>query len=125
MKVPMTILNGWYESLKQIDPEIDELKEKALVSKFPAFKKFFETHCTARTYFFQVFKCNDSSCKYHKPLRGNYSVDRAPDPVPYLDNVLPLKTIAQNAKNVLETISCQECQKPRLLYSPKRNELKT
>ena len=32
-------LNSWYESLKQIDPKIDELKEKTDVSKFPEFKK--------------------------------------------------------------------------------------
>ena len=33
---------------------------------------------------------------------------------------VPFKTIAQNAKNVMETITCKECEKPRLLYSPKK-----
>ena len=33
---------------------------------------------------------------------------------------VPFKTIAQNAKNVNETIACKECEKPRLLYSQKK-----
>ena len=44
-----------------IDPRIKDIKSKADITKFPQFKMFLETHCT---YSFQVFKCNDSSCRH-------------------------------------------------------------
>ena len=72
--------------LKQIDQNIDDLNVKADISKIlkDKFNKFLKT---ARTHpFFQVLECNDSNCKYHKPWRGNHSIDAHPDPIPYLEN---------------------------------------
>ena len=51
---------------------------------------FYKKHCTSRTYFFQIRKCSDSSCLYHKPLRSDHTIDVVfPDPIPKeIDGVL-------------------------------------
>ena len=112
---------------------------------FPIFLKFISTHCTLRTYYFHVYKCDSDDCSFHKPLR-NGPIESFGDPVPYTDDDgkehyrlgedpdekympsklenpakrkhgLPFPPTAQTALNVGITISCTECQKPRLIYS--------
>lgn len=106
---------------------------------------FYEKHCITRTYFFQIRKCSDISCKFHKPIRGGDEIDVFPDPVPQeMDGILhynpgsdadekflpsklldvekgshniPFSPSGQTAKNVGFVIKCQECSKPRLLHS--------
>ena len=41
---------------------VAESKQSSRVSEF------FEKHCISRTYFFQVKKCNDPNCTFHKPI---------------------------------------------------------
>ena len=108
--------------------------------------EFYNKHCTQMTCFFQVRKCDDISCSFHQPIRGDVaSIEVFPDPVPtevdgvlhyqagsdpeekFLPSVLedveksphnvPFPPSAQTAKNVGFTISCVGCHKPRLLHS--------
>ena len=108
--------------------------------------EFYNKHCTSRTYFFQVRKCDDISCSFHQPMRGDIAtIDVFPDPVPTevdgslhyqpgsdptekflpskLEDVeksphnVPFPPTAQTAKNVGFTVSCMACKKPRLLHS--------
>ena len=113
--------------------------------------QFYEKHCITRTYFFQIRKCTDVSCAYHKPIRGGDEIDIFPDPVPQeIDGILhynpgsdadekflpskledvekgshniPFSPTGQTAKNVGFVVKCLECNKPRLLHS--KNKLKT
>lgn len=115
------------------------------INKHPKFKTFYEKNFVSHTYFFLVFKCDEATCKFHKPLRGPDKIDTFPDPEPYeVDGVIryrrgsdpeqkflrskledpekrphnkPFSPTAQTAKNVAITIPCEECKKPRLLHS--------
>lgn len=127
------------------DEGIKDLKLKAKVADFPKFKHFLETHTSFRSYSFHIFKCEDLSCLFHKPLRGELP-ERFPDPVPTTSedgdvkysegsdpkekhlpskiediskqsHEIPFTPTAQTAKNVGFVLRCDECKKPRLLYA--------
>ena len=94
-----------------------------------------------------MFKCKNTECKFHKPLRGDEPTPIG-DPVPFSDDegithykqgdvpeetYIPLKLdvtkrnhgmdfsqSAQTALNVGMVIKCSECKKPRLMYSKKK-----
>ena len=111
----------------------------------PSIQKFFDTHATKRTYYFQLRKCTDNQCEFHGEIRGTEEIKIFPDPEPYekdgvqhyrpgsdadekflpskLHNAekrphnIPFSPTAQTAKNVGLTIKCTECEKPRLLHS--------
>ena len=113
--------------------------------KSSKFEEFWSKHVTSRTYFFQLRKCKDVLCQFHKPLRGEHEVDIFPDPIPtetdgvlhynegsdptekYLpstlenvekqDSGIRFPVTAQTAKNVGFVIHCTECKKPRCLYA--------
>ena len=113
--------------------------------KYPKFAEFWSNHVTSRTYFFQVRKCKDVLCLFHKPIRGQHDVDVFPDPIPseidgvlhynegsdptekyllsILENVekqdsgIKFAVTARTAKNVGFEIRCSECKKPRCLYA--------
>ena len=51
------------------------------MKKCPKLSKFYEKHCTSRTYFFQVRKCSDLNL-FLSPLRGDDEITVFPDPVP-------------------------------------------
>ena len=115
-----------------------------------ALETFIETHCIKRTYFFQVRKCEDPSCTFHKEMRGDQKVATFPDPIPYeddgvmrykegsdkdekhlpskiddpskRDHHVPFTPSAQTAKNVGFFVRCEECDKPRLIFA--KNKLK-
>ena len=74
------------DSLKFIDENLKEAKSFDDAFKCANFAEFYEKHCISRTYFFQVRKCSDSNCPYHKPLRGEVSIEAFPDPEPYEEN---------------------------------------
>ena len=56
------------------------------IAKNDAFEIFSKTHCTKRTYFFQIRKCGDPSCTFHKEIRGGHKITIFPDPIPYEDD---------------------------------------
>ena len=48
--------------------------------------------CTIRKNFFKIRKCNDLSCSFHKPIRGDDEINSFPDLVPLeSDGVLHYK----------------------------------
>ena len=108
-----------------------------------------DSHTQKQMYYFQVKKCFNSECPFHKKLRGPCDVSSFPDPVPYMDekNVqhykegvdglekylpskledvskrlhnVPFTPTAQTAKNVGFTLKCTECKKQRLLFAQKK-----
>ena len=111
-------------------------------------KRFYENHCVSRTYFFQIFKCNDINCEFHGPIRGAGNITVFPDPEPYeIDGIVhyrpgsdpkekylpskledpekrphnvPFSPTAQTATNVGRLIKCEECTKPRLLHAQRK-----
>ena len=125
--------------LDQIDERFAGMNSLADSKSVPNVAEFFEKHCASRTYFFQIRKCNDVDCKYHKPIRGNKEIDIFPDPVPHeVDGVLhyepgsdaeekflpstledvkkrphniPFSPTAQTAKNIGFIIRCEEHNK--------------
>ena len=130
------------------DKDIDNLRAKNKIDRFPKFKSFMETHTSLRSYSFHIFKCQDDSCPFHKPLQGTLP-EKFPDPVPvqkedgsisYVEGSdpqekfvpskqedatkrshnVPFPPNAQTARNVGLTIKCEDCAKPRLLYSKKK-----
>ena len=44
--------------------------------------KFFDTHTTSKTYFYQIRNYSDPSRSFHKPLRDQNEIEPFPDPVP-------------------------------------------
>ena len=109
--------------------------------KYPKFAEFWSNHVTSEN-FFQVRKCKDVLCLFHKPIRGQHDVDVFPDPIPseidgvlhynegsdptekYLPSILEnvekqdsgikFAVTARTAKNVGFVIRCTECKKPSL-----------
>ena len=92
-----------------------------------------------------MFKCANTECKFHKPLRGDEPSPLG-DPVPFTLMMKVLRTTnkvmiprkpskledvtkrnhgmdfrpsAQTAVNVGMVIKCSKCKKPRLMYSKK------
>ena len=141
-------LEEYLDVLKIFGDDINSLTEKKDLNKFPLFKTFLKNHTIERTYYFHVFKCSDTECKFHKPLRGE-PPSALGDPVPYTDeegtthykqgsdpeeNYMPSKLeditkrnhgmdfspSAQTASNVGSTIKCSQYKKPRLMYSKKK-----
>ena len=121
----------------------------ATISKKEVFMNFYNTHCKSRHYLFSVKKCLDVNCKFHLPPRMENFAELAhlPDPVPIgehyeafqniyrketsekyrpslndkakKDKKIPFNPTKQTALNVGDTITCEECGKPRLLHSEK------
>ena len=138
-------IQKYSDSLKMFGKGIDSLAEKKELTKFPLFKQ--KDHTVERTYYFQVFKCKNTECKFHKPLRGDEPTPIG-DPVPFTDEegityykqgdepeetYIPSKLedvtkrnhgmdfspSAQTASNVGMVIKCSECKKPRSMYPKK------
>ena len=78
-------ITSFIATLKVFDPNIDTMIAKKDLSKFPKFKEFFDSHCVSRTYYFQVKKCLDSQCKFHRPRQLLQEIERIPNPIPYTD----------------------------------------
>lgn len=58
-------------NLNKIVPDFDFKKKnlsKAEVMKLPQMKEFMEKHCNSMQYSFQIMKCDDIDCKFHKPI---------------------------------------------------------
>ena len=130
------------ESLSALNVNVDSINSVSDI------KRFYEKHCVSRTYFFQVFKCDDINCEFHDPLRGPGKITVLPDPEPYeVDGVVhyrpgsdpeekylpskledpekrphnvPFSPSAQTATNVGRLIKCEECKKPRLLHAQRK-----
>ena len=140
-------IQKYSDSLKMFRKGIDSLTEKKELTKCPLFKQFLERHTVERTYYFQVFNCKTTECKFHKPLRGDEPTPRG-DPVPFIDDegithykqgddpeetYIPSKLenltkrnhgmdfspSAKTALNVGILIKCSECKKPTLMHSKK------
>ena len=95
-------INELEDSLAFIDENLKEAKSFEDASKCPNFAEFYEKHCISRTYYFQVRKCSDSHCPYHKPLRGEVNIGTFPDPEPYEENqVLHYRPGSDPAENFL------------------------
>ena len=73
-------LDAFISNYDIFDNVIDNLTSKNKLKDFPRFQNFLETHTSSRTYSFHIFKCEDDSCIFHKPLRG-------PNPEPFSDPV--------------------------------------
>ncbi|XP_062561268.1 uncharacterized protein LOC134225322 [Armigeres subalbatus] len=57
-------------------PEINLSKiSKAEAMNVPSFKEFFDKHVKATSYTFQVKKCNDINCKFHKAKRMDQTIN--------------------------------------------------
>ena len=151
--VPFTVLPSATEddeedlvsNLNVIDEKFTGMSTMTEIKNVPNVKEFYVKHCVSRTYYFQIRKCNDTSCRFHKPIRGNSEIDIFPDPVPNeVDGVLhyepgtdaeekflpskledaekgshniPFPPSGQTAKNVGFIVKCLECDKSRLLHS--------
>ena len=95
--VPYTILKPATEddtdflenALFEVDENFQTINSVNEIRRYPTVADFYEKHCTSRPYYFQVRKCNDRSCKHHKPIRGSSDVEVFPDPVTYdVDGIL-------------------------------------
>ena len=73
-------LENALNELDDIFQHINNIIEK---KNDPMVSEFYEKHCTSRTYFFEVRKCNNLNSTYHKPTRRSTEVEVFPDPVPY------------------------------------------
>ena len=62
------------EDVRNFEDNFKDMNSFADMKCFPKFSDFYSTHCNSRTYFFQVRKCNDLTCPYHKPLRGDEEI---------------------------------------------------
>ena len=136
-------LDSYMEEYDVFDADIEDLRFKSDISKFPIFKTFLETHTSSRHYSFHVFKCEDDTCIFHGRIRGT-APERFPDVVPAADlesgyiegedpreqylpsklldiskqcHNIPFNPTAQTAKNVGILLNCTECRKPRLVYA--------
>ena len=120
------------------------------IDNHPKFETFYEKHCVSLTYYFHVFKCDDLTYEFQKPIRGPVKVENFPDPVLYKEDSItryppgldpaekflpskledpekrshniPFSTTAQTAKNVGITIRAKSAKskKTRLLHSQKK-----
>ena len=68
--------------LMDLDEHLFEVENLVDARKSKICAKFFDTHTTSRTYFYQIRQRADSSFSYHKPLRGQNEIEPFPDPVP-------------------------------------------
>ena len=85
------------DSLKSIDPNIEELISKKDLAKFPRFKTFFDKHCVMKTYYFHIKKCLHLTCTLHTPLNSTVEIERFPDPIP------PMKMALDDSKKDVMT----------------------
>ena len=127
-------IQKYSDSLKMFEKGVDSLTEKKEMTKFPRFEQFLKGH-TVGTYYFQVFKCKNTECKFHKSLRGDEPTPIG-DPIPFTDDEgndpeetyisskledvtkrnhgMDFSPSAQTALNVGMVIKCSERKKPRL-----------
>ena len=134
------------------DDGIENLDKFPDLEKFPKFSEFLNSHTQRRTYYFQVRKCANADCEFHKPLRGTEEVTTFLDPEPYTDeeNILhyregidaeekylpskledpskrphniPFTVTAHTADNVGIAVRCAYCKKTRLIYSQRKLSL--
>ena len=71
-------------ALDELDDNFQHINNINEMKNYHKVSEFHEKHCTSRTYFFQVRKCNNLNRTYHKPTRGSTEVEVFPDPtVPY------------------------------------------
>ena len=70
------------KSLSVFDKNINSLESSVDLKKFPKFYNFFKSHCNCRTYIFQIRKCIDPLCPFHKPMRGSKEIQSFPGPIP-------------------------------------------
>lgn len=98
-------------------PNIDSMNDAKKVSQSTL---FFQKHCTLRTYFFQVNKCNDLECLHHKPLHGGSQIDVFLDPVPSeVEGVLHYQLESNPwEKNLLSILEGVEESSHNIPFSP-------
>ena len=130
---------------------IDKFDCMPTTTETGAVNDFFQKHCNKRTYYFQVKKCSDTECVFHKPLSSEEKIKDFPDPIPYEENGIPhyskgsdpkekyvpstlldsskrphnvpFSPSAQTAKNAGMTIRCIDCKKQRMIYSKSKLKL--
>ena len=82
-------IKGLREAIGELDEIFPNMDSMNAAKVSPVVLDFLQKHLTWRIYFFQVKKCTDLDCLYHKPLRGDSSINVFPDPVhPEVDGVL-------------------------------------
>ena len=75
-------ITSFIDRFKVFDRNIDTMIAKKDLSKLPKSREFFDSHCVSRTYYFQVKKCPDSQCKFHRPKQLLQKIERFPTPYP-------------------------------------------
>ena len=74
-------VNFLENALNELDDNSQYINNINEMKNYPMVSEFNEKHCTSRTYFFQVRKCNNLNCTYHKPTRGSTEVEVFSDPL--------------------------------------------
>ena len=75
-----------YELKKdQFDANIADLSRREDISKFKKFEDFLNKHTARTTCYFDIYKCSDTECSYHLPLRGEDPVEVFGDPAPHTE----------------------------------------
>lgn len=100
---------------------------KAEVMKHPRLKKFYETHCNDLHFSFQLKKCSDNTCDFHKPVRNldefkNLHWFPAPEIDPLNnDKYVDFTKLYYRGKSNKPVESCRPSSKPK---SSQKKELK-
>ena len=76
-------VNFLKNALNELDDNFQHINNINEMKNDPMVSEFYEKHCTSKTYVFQVRKCNNFNCTYHKPTRASTEVEVFPVPVPY------------------------------------------
>ncbi|CAG8854711.1 2838_t:CDS:2, partial [Gigaspora margarita] len=111
----------------------------------PRLKEFMEHYCQVRHYFFTIKKCGNESFPgddlHYKSFEQLYGTTTTEEYRPSfkdaklrttksgkikttMKHTMPFSPSSIRAKNVGITITCVECEKPRLLFSAKKLLLK-
>ena len=79
-------IQTYIDSLRSLEPTIDTPTKMKDLPKYTNFKKFLDTHCVKRTYYFHVKKCSEPTWPFHAPMRiKSEKIETFPDPIPYID----------------------------------------
>ena len=65
------------KALRIFDSNISSLESVADIKKYTKFCEIFNAHCVTQTYFFEVKKCHDPLCEYHRAVRTDEVLDHS------------------------------------------------
>ena len=86
-------------------------------------QEFYDQLVQERHYSFCIVKCADMACKFHKPQRLTATTEKDRPSLKQANSKethqLPFNPSAQTAARVKRVVTCQECEKPRVLHSSK------